>query len=323
MNHFCTYFDRNYIHKGLALYDSLVRAGDPFVLWILCFDSETEEALAGLKLANVRLVSQADFEADDDALTELKKSRTLVEYYWTSTPSLPLYVFRQDPSTELLVYLDADIFFYSSPAAIRDELGDGNILIVPHDYSREFEERLVNGTYNVGIIAFRRNDETMRCLRWWRDRCLEWCFYRLENGQMGDQKYLEDWPRRFEGVVICRNPGINAAPWNVAKYRVGKDESGRLCVGGPLLVCYHFHSCAISNRFLAHISGFQVEIAASELALIYRPYLDALVRAESLLASAGTPISIPKSGIPWRYIIGRAARRQPIRHFMRMSRRPR
>ena len=321
MIHFCTYFDRNYIHKGLALYQSLVDAKEPFTLWVLCFDTATQKALETLRLPHVRLIPESEFETGDEALQAVKTSRSRVEYYWTCTPSLPLYVFRCDPSIDLVSYLDADTFFYSSPAAIIGELGDGNILIVPHDYADEFEDHLINGTYNVGIMAFRRNAVGLRCLEWWRERCIEWCYWRHEDGQIGDQAYLNDWPERFEKVVVSAHPGINAAPWNVAKYGVAMDHEGHIQVGGRPLVCYHFHSCHICTSNLALITAFKVALPTSKLALIYRPYLDSLVRAEGLLLRNDINIRIPKSGLPWRYLLGRITKRQPLKHFMRMRKR--
>ena len=32
----------------------------------------------------------------------------------------------------------------------------------------------------------------LKALKWWRDRCLEWCYARIEDGKFGDQFYIED-----------------------------------------------------------------------------------------------------------------------------------
>ena len=50
MYHFCTYFDRNFLTKGLTLYRSLaVQVAGRFTLWILCLEELTYATL--LKLA--------------------------------------------------------------------------------------------------------------------------------------------------------------------------------------------------------------------------------------------------------------------------------
>ncbi len=321
MIHFCTYFDIKYIHKGIALYQSLVREKQPFTLWVLCFDEATYCALETLRLPNIELIAQSDFERDDEALLSTKATRSRVEYYWTCTPSLPIYVFRQRPDVSRLVYLDADTFIFSSPTAILDELGEGSVLIVPHDYAEGYQEHWPSGVYNVGIMAFRRDAKGMDCLNWWRARCIEWCYWKHEDGKIGDQAYLNDWPERFENVVVSGHAGINAAPWNVQKYGVTADDAGGFYVGGKPLVCFHFHGCQICTSRLALIAGFKVALPTSMLRLVYRPYIEQLVRAQQLLSGHGIHVEIPMSGFPWRYVLGRIVKRQPLKHFMWIRRR--
>lgn len=42
LSHFCTYFESNYLVKGLVLYRSLVRHAAPFRPWVLCLDGLPE-----------------------------------------------------------------------------------------------------------------------------------------------------------------------------------------------------------------------------------------------------------------------------------------
>jgi len=288
----------------------------PFTFWILCFDKITYNILKNLNLEDVKLISEEEFERDDKELLSAKSTRSRIEYYWTCTPSLPLYIFCQDPTISVLYYLDADTYFFSTPLAIARELGEQSILIVPHDYSKEFENHNSSGVYNVGIMAFRNDDIGLTCLNWWRERCLEWCYWKHENGLIGDQAYLNDWPERFGKVSISLNPGINAAPWNIAKYGIEIDADQQLYVGKRPLVCYHFHGLKICTRRLIYLTGFNVALPTNKLSLIYKPYVAELLKSDAQIIKNRHSLEIPKSGIPWRYLAGRIIRKQPIKHFL-------
>lgn len=278
MYHFCTYFDRNYLYKGIALYRSLVRHSGPFTLWILCFDNDACNVLAKLDLPQVRLISLDDFERGDHALLEAKRGRNRVEYYWTCTPSLPLYILKHNPEVEVITYLDADLYFYADPAPIHEEFGDNSILIIEHRYGpglAHLEEE--NGTYNVGWVSFRRDTEGLSCLRWWRERCLEWCYARKEDGKSADQKYLEEWPSRFGNVVVLQHKGAGMAPWNTHNYHVTVRDN-HLMVDTASLIFYHFHGLAIHNQWIfAQYPGYG--IPAKSARLIYPSYIRELRRA--------------------------------------------
>ncbi|MGB7066492.1 MAG: hypothetical protein WBF55_15235, partial [Syntrophobacteria bacterium] len=79
MLYYCTYFDINYLIKGLALYRSLVRQAIPFRLWVLCFDEPTYEILRHLELPEIVPISLAEFEEGDAELLGVKANRSRVE----------------------------------------------------------------------------------------------------------------------------------------------------------------------------------------------------------------------------------------------------
>jgi len=280
MNHYCTYFDKNYLYKGLTLYRSLLLWAKPFVLHALCFDEVTYEILSRMKLQSIELISRDEFLDGDPQLQSLVGSRSRVEFYWTCTPSLPLYLFRRHPRLGLVTYLDADLFFFSSPSPVFEEFGESSVLIVEHRYPDALRYLEVNGIYNVQMLSFRRDDNSMICLEWWRDKCLEWCYNRLENGRMGDQKYLDDWPRRFRGVHVLGNIGAGVAPWNVREYSI-QNRDGRVYVDEVPLIFYHFHQFRVltAGRFY-RASGLYTK--GRELPEeIYQPYIQAITESIS------------------------------------------
>jgi hypothetical protein len=214
MYYFCTYFDRHYLPRGLALYRSLREHCPEFRLWVLCMDGDTHSALAQLGLPGVQPIALRDFERDDEPLLSAKQNRSQVEYYFTCTPSLPLYILDRWPEVDLVTYLDADLFFFANPVPLFDELGEGSIAIIGHRFPTYLRSKERYGIYNVSWLTFRRDESSLDCLHWWRERCIEWCYDREEDGRFADQKYLDDWPTRFQNVVVLEHKGANLAPWN-------------------------------------------------------------------------------------------------------------
>ena len=123
MRYYCTYFDRHYLSRGLALFESLQRHETaPFTLFVVCMDEITRAVLAELALPGMRLIPLHEIERRDEALLATRRSRSLVEYYWTMTPTIILRVLERHREIDLLTYLDADLFFFAPPQPIFEEL---------------------------------------------------------------------------------------------------------------------------------------------------------------------------------------------------------
>jgi hypothetical protein len=235
---FCTYFDRNYLTRAVALHQSLVRHSPPFILWALCLDDDAYGTVSALELESLRPIRLSELEHSDPALLVAKENRSTVEYYFTLSPSLPLYLLDKLPGVDSITYLDADLLFYSSPQPIFDELALGSVVIVPHRYSPALQSLSVYGTYNVAVLAFRNDDRSRAVLGRWREQCLEWCYDRVEDGRYADQRYLDGWPD-FPGVRVLGHLGVDLAPWNFAQYDIDLKADPPTVDGEPL-VFYHF-----------------------------------------------------------------------------------
>jgi len=281
MYNFCTLFDSNYLTRGLALHESLRKQCESFHLYIFAFDENCREVLNSLlqsgELKNCTIISLKEFE--DEKLLNIKPTRSIAEYCWTSTSSTILYVlnnFKVDSCT----YLDADLYFYSSPKIIFDEMGEKSILLTEHRYSPQYNKEIKSGLYCVQFVTFKNNSEGRTALEWWRERCLEWCYNRYEEGKFGDQLYLDDWTERFPGVHVLENRGGGLAAWNVQQYLFG-ESNGIITADYPsgdsvfTPVFYHFH-------YLRFLSGGKVELgrrflSQSVLSIFYIPYIKRLI----------------------------------------------
>jgi len=286
MLYFCTYFDSNYLVKGLALYRSLVRHAMPFRLWVLCFDDLTCEILQKLALPQVHPISIADLEYGDEQLLRAKGGRSRVEYYFTCRSSLLLYVLRNWPEVDVITCIDADLCFFSDPSPIYKELDAGSVLIVEHRFPPHLSRLEVHGIYNAGFLSFRRDDAALQCLHWWRERCLEWCYDRVEGGRFADQKYLNDWPIRFRRVVVVQHKGADLAPWNVANYCLRVD-TGQVITDSEPLIFFHFHGFKQLRQWLYDPGLAQYGVRADPLLKrhIYGPYIRELQQVAHLVSS--------------------------------------
>lgn len=282
VNHFCTLFDKNYASRGLSMYHSLIENCPNAHLYIFAMDKVTEEALNALQLQQATIIPLRELE--DPELLKIKSTRTLVEYYWTLTPSTVLYCMNKF-DCNVCTYLDADIFFFSTPEVLLKELEGKDVIITEHRFSPQYQEYIVNGIYNVQFVAFRNSENGRAILQWWRERCIEWCYARLEDGKLGDQKYLDDWTERFSGVQVLQHLGGGVGPWNAQRYNFYKDQKlhGKDQDSGKEfeVVFYHFHNFKFSDAGFAKAVFY--DLSKNVCKHIYQPYLQAVLANQKRL----------------------------------------
>ena len=108
------------------MYESLCRHCQEFHLYVFAFDDACYMTLSSLRLNKVTVISLSEFE--DDELLRVKPVRTRGEYCWTCTSSTILYVLDRF-NVESCTYLDSDLYFFSSPQSLFDEMGDDAVMI--------------------------------------------------------------------------------------------------------------------------------------------------------------------------------------------------
>lgn len=282
MTHFCTLFDSNYLTRGMALYESLKRHSKDFHLYILAFNDKALEILTTLNLPHTTIISLKDFE--DPALLAVKHDRSIAEYSWTCSSSLVLYCLKKYNLDEC-TYLDADIYFLGSPEDLIQEMGPKSILLTEHRYTPEHDRTELSGRFCVQFMTFKANSEGLTALQWWRERCLEWCYARLEDGKMGDQKYLDDWPTRFSGTHILAHLGGGLAPWNIQQYQITRTEPLQFvetATGKNFKpIFYHFHQVRLYRNGQVDLGSYRLD--SSKVKYLYQPYLQELKKWDDIL----------------------------------------
>ena len=220
---FCTYFDFNYIHKGIAMYLSLERITTDFHMYVMAFDRRCYEKLKELEFEHMTVELWDDWETPE--IKTVKEDRNRAEYCWTCGPSV-IYHFLTYYNLLDITYLDSDLFFIGKPQIAFDEIGDASVAITEQGISEASAK--MYGRYCVQFVFFRNNSNGINALTWWRDACVDWCYQRFEEGRFGDQKYLDQFPVKFEGVYVIKNPGVGIAPWNMYRYKY--KDNGRTVI---------------------------------------------------------------------------------------------
>ncbi|MFH1619008.1 MAG: glycosyl transferase [bacterium] len=280
MRNFCTYFDSRFFSRAIMLYRSLRKHSPGCRLFSLCFDGDAYNAAVAMNLEGLIPFTLPELEEAHPELVAVKSGRTVAEYYLTCTPVLPLYILEKFQDVDLLTYVDSDLYFFSSPEPVFEEMADASIAITPHRFAPNLVVKEQVGLFNDGWISFRRDGNALACLRWWKERCLEWCHDRSENGKHAEQKYLDSWPDMFNNVAVINHPGANAGPWNLRNEEIRFDD-GRVTICGKPLIFYHFSGIWRVNRWLYDTSLFDYHIRPSGIVRkkIYKPYLQELLAA--------------------------------------------
>lgn len=286
MQIYCTLFDRNYVTRGLALHSSLARHCADFRLLILCLDQATLNALAQLSLPNAVLVPLDVLENHDPELRRVRPERSTVEYYFTCKPSLMQFALEKYPTADRICYLDSDLYYFANPEILEKDYSESAVALTPHRFPSHLGHFMHHGLFNAGWVSAKVDAEGERFIAWWRARCIEWCYVKIEPDRFGDQKYLDQVPGLFPNTAVLSHPGANAAPWNLADLNVSP-SSTTVCVNGKPLVFFHFHGLKrlLFNYYDSGLYQYEVEFSPSVRKLIYSPYLAEIGRLSATLQS--------------------------------------
>ena len=293
---YCTYFDHRYLPRGLALADSLMRHAPSSTLWVLCLNDACEQALRRLGVPNIRILTLPELEAFDPALSATKQTRSLVEYYFTCSPCLPRFVLHLDRTADSICYVDSDLYFFASPDLMNEELSGYSVGLTPHRFTPVAEKSHGRfGQHNVGLTYFRRDEDGLACLEWWREQCIQWCRDVVEGDRYADQGYLDQFSKRFPGVRSLMHPGVNLAPWNIGSVLVSGDAAGPRANGQPVIF-FHFQGFRLlgNRRADSNLTSYGSRLSVAARDLLFVPYARQLVHFQDVLASL--EILLPDQG---------------------------
>ena len=235
MRNFCTVADYNFFTKVSALNHSLgTSSSGDYPLHILCLDDKIYEKCS--KQQNVVCYKLADLIKKDALLSKSRNNppsrealinshgdenkAKKIQFTWSLAPYFSWWCL-ENLNIEDVLYIDADIYFFSNYENLYKHLKDCSVGIVEHRCAYNPD----NGKYNVGIVYFKNDFDGYTCCTWWKNCLLltNHKFY-LSHGKCGDQKYLELFPELFKNVKVL-DPFIgHLAPWNFSHHQYINDK---------------------------------------------------------------------------------------------------
>ena len=277
--YYCTHFDSNYLGHAKNLLHSLNTHDSDFILFMFCFDQLSYELINQIENKSINPIFHEELENFFPDLKVAKKNRNFVEYFFTCSPATCNYVMANYKEVDLITYLDADLFFFDSPSKIFDELEEYSIGIISHRFNFFTKRNKIYGKFNVGWVSFRRDINGIKCLDDWMINCINWCYQKIEKTRFADQKYLDYWPEKYNGVKIIENVGANVAIWNVKNYKLSYEKE-KIFVDSQPLIFYHFANLKQIDQdlFTTDLSRVFVSLNGILLNNIYKPYIELLIK---------------------------------------------
>lgn len=275
MHTFCTIFDKNYLYQGVVLYNSLKRFVGDFKLYTLCMDSTAYALMAKMCADDLIPIDVDELINPETAL--VRERTTHGQFCWICQALFCQFVLDSF-NVDMVTYLEADSMFFSNPEVLFEELGDGSVSLVPHNYSPNFDRTATSGKFCTQFISFRNNQASREVLAFWKS----WCYKYDKNAPffIPSQVCLDYWPERFDCVRIIHHFGAGVAPWNIQRFKFEIKNSVPHVDGVPI-VFYHFHEYGRYPNG-AHELG-HYPLPREVINSVYKKYIDEIKLAEIMV----------------------------------------
>jgi hypothetical protein len=272
----------NYLGKAKALLESVDRNCPDYQFYIVLVDSNAEE----LALSDPRIIPLGDVPINE--IQNMRKKYDVIEFSTSVKPFCFQYLFARFPEIDQILYLDPDIYVFSSFEVIDQELLDADILLTPHlltpvvGNSTRAELRIApTGVYNLGFIGLKRSENTDLFLNWWGKKLEQHSVCDHKEGLFYDQNWMTYASVYFDRVRISRNPGLNIAVWNLGERKITKRKDKFLVNEGYLLTFFHFSQFQFDKTAIIPLplAAWEVESHNGSLQEVCEIYRTALVLA--------------------------------------------
>lgn len=282
-----TICSNNYLAQANVLGKSIKKQNPEYKFQIFLCDKKSPNI--NYKIIDFEVVEISSIEF---AINSLAERYNIIELNTAVKPTVFEYLFNQK-QIDKAIYLDPDICLYHSLQGIERELSYNSILLTPHiktpiplDNKMPNENLFLNyGTYNLGFLGLKRDDNSLKFLRWWKAHTYENGYISPAKGVFVDQLPMNLTPIFFDGVKVLTHLGYNMAPWNLHERFLVKDNGIYMVNGHQKLIFYHFSSFVPNkNSFPLGLDRFKLE-DRTDLQELYEKYYEAIIAADYFMFS--------------------------------------
>lgn len=206
--------------------------GDGFVVLLV----DDREIVSDADDTGIEIARLSDLALAAD---ELDRMRTIYDVMELSTAVKPAFLSLLLERDDVAVYIDPDIYVYRPFTELVEAARTVGIVLTPHvltpiprDGKAPSERDIMqSGMFNLGFIAV--GEPARSFLEWWQERLLVDAVSDVEANLFTDQRWIDWVPALFDHVV-CRDPGMNIAWWNIHERGLERRDGEVLALGAPV-----------------------------------------------------------------------------------------
>ncbi|MDI1323156.1 MAG: hypothetical protein PSV36_10435 [Algoriphagus sp.] len=193
---------------------------------------------------------------------EMLLKYNIIEFNTSVKPFYIDFLWRKYGNENAIIYLDPDILLYRPLDHVFQGLKNDSVILTPmfceapQETSLDELVALRHGMFNLGFIALKYSEESLRLVLWWKERLRTHCLIDKSRGIFVDQKWMDLAPLLFDGVKILKHRGYNMAWWNFSERRL-IDLGNEYAVNqnDQLLYFFHFSGFKPGSSFITGRSG--------------------------------------------------------------------
>ncbi len=162
----------------------------------------------------------------------------ITEFSTAVKPWVVDYIF-ENLSPDSVTYIDPDVQFFSCLDQVLEtnKPSSWDCVVTPHiltDSLNSYQNPTLQnirtcGAYNFGFVHFRFTAGSLRIVRFWKNQLVFNALIWMEQNMFTDQRHGDMFPC-FGNVLICRNPGLNVAYWNIQERVLSSNQQRKYVV---------------------------------------------------------------------------------------------